>query len=145
MNFDDALWQYLMLIANAFLIGAAALAVLRVQRELASLRQFWQSPAAVALMGDSYDDRGLRRMIDQRFLDLRAHLDSSPPAAAVAAPQALPPPPPGAMPLDYATRMARAGASVDDVVRGCGLNRGEAQLLIRLHSSKGPAMAPATH
>lgn len=36
-----------------------------------------------------------------------------------------------------AIRLARQGASVEDLARDCGLNRGEAELLISLHGRSG--------
>ena len=38
------------------------------------------------------------------------------------------------LPLDNAVRMARNGASVDDLTRSCGLNVGEAQLIRTMHA-----------
>ena len=37
------------------------------------------------------------------------------------------------LPIENAVRMARHGASIDDLVRSCGLNIGEAQLMQKLH------------
>jgi hypothetical protein len=37
------------------------------------------------------------------------------------------------MPIEHAVRMARHGASVDDLTRNCGLNIGEARLMQKLH------------
>jgi hypothetical protein len=57
---------------------------------------------------------------------------------AAAAP---PPPPPAPMPsassqgrgYDMAIRMARGGATIEDIVASCGTTRAEARLLRRLH------------
>lgn len=143
MTFDDVLWQYLFLVANAFLIGAAALAILRVKRELKRSREFWESPTAMAFAGDGYDDRSLKRMIDQRFLALRTELDGLK-AKSAQEPHEIPTPPPlpaASMSFDYAARMAKAGASPEELVRGCGLNRGEAELLVRLHAARAAPVA----
>jgi len=42
-------------------------------------------------------------------------------------------------PMEHAARLAKGGASVDELTRNCGLNIGEARLIRRLH---GQAEAP---
>lgn len=86
-----------------------------------------------------YDDTDLRRMIDRRMTMLEARtrkliekqmlIESTGRAAPVT-------PLKNELPVEYAVRMARAGASVEDLVQSCGLNVGEAQLLLRLHASR---------
>jgi hypothetical protein len=59
--------------------------------------------------------------------------------------QAEPPAPPpqssvtpsGARGYEMAIRMARGGASIDEIVAGCGTTRAEARLLRRLHCAAG--------
>ena len=61
------------------------------------------------------------------------------------APEPLPAPPPpvasitpsGARGYEMAIRMARGGASVDEIVASCGTTRSEARLLRRLHCADG--------
>jgi hypothetical protein len=38
--------------------------------------------------------------------------------------------------IDLATRLARTGSSVEEIVKTCGVTRHEAQLLARLHSAE---------
>lgn len=45
---------------------------------------------------------------------------------------------------DLATRLARNGADVDELVSTCGITRHEAELLVRLHASKARETAAAT-
>lgn len=40
-------------------------------------------------------------------------------------------------PYERATQLAQEGASVDDIVNGCGLSRAEAELVIMLHGACG--------
>ncbi len=40
-------------------------------------------------------------------------------------------------PYERATQLAQDGASVDDIVNGCGLSRAEAELVIMLHGACG--------
>ena len=56
------------------------------------------------------------------------------------APAPLPPPsvtPSGARGYEMAIRMARGGASIDEIVASCGTTRAEARLLRRLHCAAG--------
>ena len=45
----------------------------------------------------------------------------------------------GSLPIENAVRMARHGASIDELVRNCGLNIGEARLMQKLHSKAAAA------
>lgn len=96
----------------------------------------------------SFDDRELRRMFDRRLTILEERLlqtvrqqNKQTPAA----PSAPVPPLKNELPVEYAVRMARSGAGVDDLVQGCGLNIGEAQLLLRLHSTNRKPATAVTH
>lgn len=40
-------------------------------------------------------------------------------------------------PYERATHLAQEGASVDDIINGCGLSRAEAELVIMLHGACG--------
>jgi len=152
MNELDFVWQNALLIANAMLIGAAALAVVQIRREFRQSRAFWTSPAAVAMQPAAYDDRELRRMVDRRITMLEKYIERyyshpMPPATTV----------PGTddvavtiqrqneLPMEYAVRMVKSGAAMDDLVRGCGLNLGEAQLLMRLHAATPHADSATQH
>ena len=43
------------------------------------------------------------------------------------------------LPIENAVRMAKHGASIEELVRGCGLNIGEAQLMRKLHGQSRAA------
>ncbi|ANO51064.1 DUF2802 domain-containing protein [Woeseia oceani] len=147
MYIDDAFWQYSLLLANALLLGAAALVIVRLRRELHTMREFWTSPAMAAMQPEPYDDRDLRRMFDRRLTMLQKYVEQQVAARPnmVAESPAAVAPRSNELPVEYATRMARAGASEDDLVRGCGLNKGEAQLLMRLHAGRTSATQAITH
>lgn len=150
MIIEQFSWQYALLFSNALMLCAVGLAAVRMRRELQATREFWQSPAASAMQAEAYDDRDLRRMVDRRMTMLEKFLEQLIDSKAglgadVAANRPLQK---HEVPVDYAVRMARSGASVDDLVRGCGLNKGEAQLLMRLHActrSVSPQSGAATH
>lgn len=146
MTIDDSFWQYGLLLSNALLIGAAGLAVVRVRSELRATRAFWSSPAGTAMQPEPYDDRDLRRMFDRRITMFEKYLEQQIISrAAVAAEAPAVTPRNSEPPVEYAVRMVRSGASADDLVRGCGLNKGEADLLMRLHANTKNASVPLTH
>ena len=40
------------------------------------------------------------------------------------------------MPYNHASRLVSMGASLDDLMQACGLSRGEAELMLKLHGNK---------
>lgn len=147
MTIDDSFWQYALLLSNAFLVAAAALAVIRSRSEMRAMREFWTSPAMLAMQPEAYDDRDLRRMLDRRITMLQKYVEqkiesrddeeTGTTTAIIRRGNELP--------IEYAARMARAGASVEDLIRGCGLNKGEAELLMRLHAGQQSGTRTTTH
>ena len=120
---------YLLLIANAALIVAAAFAVLRVERVLRESAEFWKSPTGAALKTESGDDPAHQtRLIGLRMAALQRAVDELATRGSTVAKDAV-----VDLPVEHAVRMAKRGASVDDITRSCGLNIGEAELLHRLH------------
>ena len=117
---------YLLLIANAALIVAAAFAVMRVERALRETAEFWQTPTGATLKNASGDSSAEQnRLLALRMAALQRAVDelaAREPAETVVE-----------LPLAHAVRMAKRGASVSDISESCGLNTGEAELLHRLH------------
>lgn len=145
MTIEEFAPQYGLLLSNAILLAAAAIALVRARAEARRLRSLFDSPLAAALAPEPYDDRELRRMFDRRCSMLEKRLEllvERSTRDAQAAPLPAVPPQKNEMPVQYAVRMARSGASIDDLVRGCGLNKGEAQLLLRLHARSPAPAAP---
>jgi hypothetical protein len=110
-----------LLAANALLLGATAIELMRV-RHIA--RRWRERPVAAEGQGSMEEARQLLGALDERIAELKRL------AAAVAPAEAAPP----AAPFDRAARLARSGANADELVRACGLNRGAAELLVRLHA-----------
>lgn len=150
MIIEEFSWQYALLLSNALMLCAVGFAASRMRREMQATREFWQSPAAAAMQAESYDDRDLRRMVDRRMTMLEKFLEQLIESkAGLGAESTINRPlQKHDVPVDHAVRMARSGASLDDLVRGCGLNKGEAQLLMRLHAcskTAPPSGSAATH
>ncbi len=116
-----------LLAANALLLGAAAIELLRVKRIVRRCRDARPAAAAVpedtGRLLDSLDERlaALGRAVDELARRERAPERRPPPAAPVR--------------VD-AVRLAKNGATPEELARACGLNRGEAELLVRLHAAR---------
>lgn len=131
MNIDLTFSLYALLVANAALLAAVGLAMSRFRRQLTSFEQFWNSPTGAALAEGQQEDSeppaavlGLERRVTELQHVLRTIQERRPEAPRESAPK---------LPIENAVRMARHGATIDDLVRNCGLNVGEAQLMRKLH------------
>ena len=149
MIVPDSTAFYLILISQSLLLGAACLALIRFQRRVREFEDFWQSPTGAMLADEQAEmadeEPPLKIMtvgteealleklkLDQRVNDLQRRLNElaerqveEKPAPAIEFERSLP--------IEHALRMAKNGASVDDLTRTCGLNIGEARLLQKLH------------
>ncbi len=132
---------YVLLSANAVLLAIASLAVLRFEYRWKRIEQFWDSPTGTAL-SDSADDEvraqiEATRSLEKRLGELQRTvkvMDLNSSKEAPAAERNLP--------IENAIRMARMGASVEDLTRTCGLNFGEARLMQKLHGQDSKSARP---
>lgn len=116
MIFDDATWlNALLAFSNALLIAAVTVVLLRFRG-----LQRPPPPPESALRQDGEIERRMRRL---ERLASELSLDES-----GARPATQPAPS-----YETALRLVRLGAGADDVAGPCGLSRGEAELLARLH------------
>ncbi|MGH8195688.1 MAG: DUF2802 domain-containing protein [Woeseiaceae bacterium] len=127
MNLDYLVSINILLLSNALLAAAAALAVLRCQRLLRRPANFHTQAASAPAA--SVPDDPQSEAVNQRILTLqkiadellqkekvlRQHEDSE-------------------SPYESAVRMVKSGADADALTRTCGLNKGAAQLMVRLHA-----------
>ncbi|MEO8065109.1 MAG: DUF2802 domain-containing protein [Pseudomonadota bacterium] len=112
---------------------------------LASRREIARNFARLSAQHDQAlnEIRGLAEKLTE--LAGQVHELSLPsPMVSRQAPVAAPAPPPqssitpsGARGYEMAIRMARGGASIDEIVASCGTTRAEARLLRRLHCAAG--------
>lgn len=141
MNFEPFLLQIL-LACNATLLSIACAAVIRFERRWKKLEEFWDSPTGSALDDASdaeiRDQREATTRLEKQLGELQAVLEGLNLQAPEKAPAA-----DRILPIENAIRMAKLGASVEDLSRNCGLNAGEARLLQILH---GPdSISARTH
>lgn len=124
---------YALIACNAALATGVAIALLRFQRLIKENREFWESPTAMSMRESNDPDTVLAGFLERRLAIMHQRLNelSEKLDAGTAAPQ-----PSVELPFAYAKRMAKNGASIDDLVDACGLKRDEATLMRRLHTRR---------
>lgn len=140
MNIFDSEIAYLVVVANAVLLTAASLAILKFTHQSRKLLEFWRSPTGTAVAAETAESAAVIRLLkmaarlERRVADLQTQVErlSRRPEKTVQ-PNVRP------LPIDNAARMARSGASVEELTRTCGLNLGEARLLRQLHARRSTA------
>ena len=132
MNISDTTALYALITANAALLAAAAIAVIRIQRQMRRFEQFWNSPTGVSL-ATREPAREQPRPQANRHLERRVTELQSVVRTLAKRQQPTVEPVDGRLPIENAVRMARHGATIDELVRNCGLNIGEARLMQKLH------------
>ena len=133
-----------LMVCNALALIAVSMSVLRLQRLNRKQNEFWSSLTGAHLLDSATQDNALCGFLDHRLALLHRRLDEL--SQARPQPDAKPKQEPAtkvpAMPFEYAVRMARQGAGVEDLVQACGLNRAEATLIHRVHGVE-PGEPPA--
>ena len=131
---------YALIASNAVLLFGAAVAVLRFERLVKQNRSYWGSPTGDSVRAESNSDAVLSGFLERRLAMLHKQIEElSEQKVTAAATQ------PAELPFEYATRMAKHGASVEDLTRTCGLNKAEAHLMWRLHAQQRKAKASSAH
>jgi hypothetical protein len=129
MNIDlYYLVEYALPLANVCLLAAAILVVVRLQRVLAGKAIYSRLAAGNAIEAQIADIDEHCRIVSERLGEIQdqierfSHLE-----------RLLIGPVSREFPMEHAARLAKGGASVDELTRNCGLNIGEARLIRRLH------------
>ena len=126
---DNDFSMHLLLISNALVVAAATIAILRLQRLLRNSAVFRENPTDSVMHAKGERDN-TKQLVDQRLSSLQKIVfDLVRKQNTVQARTA------EKLPLENAMRMAKHGASEEDLTRSCGLSKGEAQLLMRVHAS----------
>ena len=132
---------YALLISNAALICGAALAVLRFERMVRRNRLFWDSPTGASTQAAHCSGELRPDDLESRLTPLRQEITELTESLArqhqfASVGQSV------ELPFQQAARMAKQGASVEDLTRTCGLKKAEAQLIRRLHAQSEAEFAP---
>lgn len=128
----DSYYLFLLLAANALLLAIAGIALSRFERRCKRIEEFWDSPTGTALADDGDVEMREQMQATRRLEQRLGELHRAVKVMEIKAPQQ-PPLAERRMPIENAVRMARQGASVEELTRNCGLNIGEARLMRKLH------------
>ncbi|MGI9271276.1 MAG: DUF2802 domain-containing protein [Woeseiaceae bacterium] len=128
----------LLLFANATMLAAATIAIIRFRKQARRFEQFWDSPTGVSFADtQSLQSRAVPESnpeLERRVAELQSVVKTlAKKAQDVREPETT------SLPIENAVRMAKHGASIDDLIRNCGLNIGEAQLMRKLHGRSNAA------
>ena len=133
MNILEGYSIYLLLISNAVLIAAAAIAVTRFRRQCIRLEHVWNSATSVTQREKQTEQARQHLLITMRLERLVKELQTQ--MRSVVRKERVPDPlVERLLPIENAVRMAKNGASVEDLARSCGLNIGEARLMKKVHA-----------
>lgn len=129
---NDTFILYSLLAANALFVAIVCVALFRFAWRLAALETLLAQPAVPE--GIEQDSESTARSeqlverLDRRVSEMQRALQAFGKTRSERRESTWRQPP-----IENAVRMARQGASVDDLTRNCGLNIGEARLMQRLH------------
>lgn len=121
-----------LLIPNILLLGIACITIVRFERRCRQMEDFWGSPTGVALADDKDDASKEFLRIARRLENRIGQLQRAVKVMEIS-PQKPPAPVERSLPIENAVRMAKQGASIEDLTKSCGLNIAEASLMHRLH------------
>ncbi len=128
----ESFYLILFLVSNALLLGVAIVVLSRFDQRVRRIEEFWDSPTGAALADDGDEELRAQMQATRRLERRVGELQRAVKLAEIKAP-APQAPVEFNIPLENAVRMARHGASVEDLTRNCGLNIGEARLMQKLH------------
>lgn len=138
MEMTTTMATNLLLFANATMLAAASIAIIRFRKQARRFEQFWDSPTGVSIA----DTQSLQAQtvpasdpqLERRVAELQSVVKTlAKKTHATREPENV------GLPIENAVRMAKHGASIDELIRSCGLNIGEAQLLRKLHGKSNAA------
>jgi len=138
----ESYYLTVLLVANALLLAIAAVVLSRFERRCKRIEEFWDSPTGTALADDGDEEVRAQMQATQRLERRVGELQRVVKLMEIKAPKPQAPVELN-VPIENAVRMARQGASVDDLTRNCGLNIGEARLMQKLHGKAQHAASGA--
>jgi hypothetical protein len=134
MEITTTMTTNLLLFANAAMLAAATIAIIRFRKQARRFEKFWDSPTGVSIADtQSLQSNTVSKpspQLEKRVMELQSVVKT-----LVKKSQDKREPESNSLPIENAVRMAKHGASIDELIRNCGLNIGEAQLMRKLHGS----------
>lgn len=133
MNIATEFTTTLLLFSNAALLAAATIALVRFRRQARRFEDFWSSPTGVSLADtqsqQTSTEPAANPQLERRVTELQSVVRTLAKKERVGNREV----PDVGLPIENAVRMAKHGATIDELIRSCGLNIGEAQLMRKLH------------
>ena len=132
----EAHYIYLLIVSNAVMLALACFCFTRFDRRCHEIEKFWASPTGTAISDDDPDDSHEQMRLTQRLEKRVGELQRTVKVLGIEKSKSTPPPSTPIerhLPIENAVRMARMGASIEDLSKSCGLNIGEARLMQKLH------------
>lgn len=140
----EAHYVYLLLGSNAIMLALACMCFARFDNRCKQIEEFWASPTGT-VVNESKDNGAQEQIQSSERLEKRlAELHCAIKALETGKSKPQAPPEVRSLPIENAVRMARLGASIDDLTKNCGLNIGEARLMQKLHG-QATLQANGTH
>lgn len=138
----EAHYIYLLIVSNAIMLALACFCFSRFENRCRQIEEFWSSPTGNAVADDDNDDARAQMRITQQLEKRVGELQRTVKVMEIKkAEPASTPTVERHLPIENAVRMARLGATVDDLTKSCGLNIGEARLMQKLHGKVRVAAA----
>ena len=127
---------YGLLIANIAFLFAASKALFRFQYLIRRNRAFWEGTTGAERQPSTHPDAVLTGFLERRLAMLQERVEE-----LARRPVSAPASQPGELPFEHAARMAKFGATAEELTRTCGLNEAEARLICRVHArrERGPS------
>lgn len=132
MIIDDPTIYYAVLAGKAFVLILGTIVLLGMWRQTRRVEQYL-AELSRAPAREEQPDSAKQQLIASLRLDKRISELQQQISALSATESRSVDPVSRPLPIENATRMARSGASVEELTRSCGLSVGEAELLKKLH------------
>lgn len=134
MMITGSIFLYMLLASNIAVLAIACVLLTRLELRWKRIGESWDSSNDVESKAIEQTEHWERleatKKLERRLTELRQAVKVIQIQAPAQSPQTE-----RKLPLENAVRMARHGASVDDLTRNCGLSIGEARLMQKLHKS----------
>ena len=135
MIIDDPTIYFAILAGKAFVLILGTIVLLSMWRQMRRVEQYLselkQVPAPEEQPDTSKQQLIANLRLDKRISELQQQIAALPATEQKSGVDPVSRP----LPIENATRMARHGASVEELTRTCGLNVGDAELLKKLHGA----------
>ncbi len=135
MIIDEPTTYYALLAGKAFVLLLGTIVLLGMWRQTRRVEQLLSelknAPVPEEQPGPSKQQLISNLRLDKRITELQEQIAALSETEQKVGAETVSRP----LPIENATRMARHGASVEELTRTCGLNVGEAELLKKLHST----------